>query len=85
MTTRTLFENFEGFLQILKEQSGKKEVFGCIYASNSNNLKILKPLYLKKNSVVCVVVDYADNGFSILAIEYLCKNKKVRETNFACS
>ena len=29
MTTRTLFENFEGFSQILKEQSGKK-VFGCV-------------------------------------------------------
>ena len=24
MTTQTLFENFEGFSQILKEQSGKK-------------------------------------------------------------
>ena len=28
MTTQTLFENFEGFSQILKEQSGKKRYFG---------------------------------------------------------
>ena len=27
-TTRTLSENFEGFSQILKEQSGKKIYFG---------------------------------------------------------
>ena len=28
MTTRTLFENFEGFSQILKKQSGKKSYLG---------------------------------------------------------
>ena len=28
MTTRTLFENFEGFSHILKEQSVKKRYFG---------------------------------------------------------
>ena len=28
MTTWTLFENFEGFSQILKEQSGKKRYLG---------------------------------------------------------
>ena len=48
MTTQTLFENFEGFLQILKEQSGKKTIFGCVHTYNSNNLKISKPPYLKK-------------------------------------
>ena len=48
--TRPLFENFEGFSQIVKEQSGRKKLFGCVYTSNSNNFKILKLPYLKKNS-----------------------------------
>ena len=30
MTTQTLFENFEGFLQMLKEQSGKKRCLGVL-------------------------------------------------------
>ena len=80
----TFFENFEGFSQILKKQSGKK-VFGCVYTSNSNNIKIKKLPYRKKNSGVSIVVDYADTGFSNFAIEYLRENEKVRETVFACS
>ena len=68
-----------------KEQSGKKKVFGCVYTSNSNNLIIWKPPYLKKNSGVHVVIDYSDTGFSIFAIEYLRENEKVRETVFDCS
>ena len=39
-TTRTLSENFEGFSQILKEQSGKKKILRFVYKPNSNNLKI---------------------------------------------
>ena len=30
MTSQTLFEYFEGFLQILKEQSGKKGIWVCL-------------------------------------------------------
>ena len=83
-TTRTLSENFEGFSQILKEQSGKKGIW-CVYTFNRNNLKILKPPYLKKNSGVRIVVDYGDTGFSIFAIKYLRENEKVCEIVFACS
>ena len=41
MTTRTLFENFEGFSQILKEQSGKKGFWVCldIHKQKFKNLK----------------------------------------------
>ena len=53
--------------------------------SNSNDLKIWKPPYLKKNLGVRVVLDYADTGFSNFAIKYLRENEKVRETVFACS
>ena len=31
MTTRTLMENVEGFSQILKEQSGEKSTWVCLY------------------------------------------------------
>ena len=31
MTTQTLFKNFEGFSQILKEQSGKKGIWVCLH------------------------------------------------------
>ena len=31
MTTKTLFENFEGFSQILKEQWGKKGIWVCLH------------------------------------------------------
>ena len=67
MTTRTLSENFEGFSQILKEQSGKKEVLGCVCTPNSNNLKIWKPPYQKINLRVRVVNKYADTRFLNLA------------------
>ena len=39
----------------------------------------------KENVHVCVIVDNAYSRFSNFAIEYLCKNKKVCETVFACS
>ena len=42
-------------------------------------------MYLKKNLGVLVVIDYADTGFSILAIEYLCENETFCETVFSCS
>ena len=82
-----IFWNFEGFSQILKEQSGKKLSLGVFtqYTSNSNNLKIWKQRYLKKNSGVCVIIYYQDTGFSIFTIEYLCENEKVHETIVACS
>ena len=87
MTTRTLFKNFEGVSQILKEQSGIKRYLGVfsVHTSNSNNLQIWKPPYLTKKSGVLVVVDYADTGFSIFAIEYLRENENVCKTVFACS
>ena len=93
MTTRTLFKNFEGVSQILKEQSGIKRYLGMfsVHTSNSNNLQIWKPPYLTKKSGVLVVVDYADTGFSIFAIEYLRENENlrenetVRETVLVCS
>ena len=31
MTTQTLFENFEDFSQILKEQSDKKSIWVCLH------------------------------------------------------
>ena len=62
-TTPTLLENFEGFSQILKEQSDEKKVLGCFYNPNSNNLIIWK-----KNLHVSVVVVFADTLFSIFVI-----------------
>ena len=47
--------------------------------------RYLKSPYLKKNSGVQVLVDFADNGFSNFAIEYLRENEKFRETVFVCS
>ena len=49
-TTRTFSENFEGFSQILKEQSVEKRyrvpvLCWCVYKPNSNNLNIWKCLY----------------------------------------
>ena len=41
--TLTRLENFDGFLQILKKQSGKK-VTWVHYTPNSNNLKVRKSL-----------------------------------------
>ena len=76
-TRTTLSEIFEGFSQILKEQSGENRDLGdgCVYKPNSNNLKIWKPLYLKKNVHVPIFVDYTDMYF---AIEYLREDEKVR-------
>ena len=77
----TLLENFEGYSQILKEQSGKKS----FNTSNSNNLKIWKSPYLKKKIGIRVVVDFMDTRFSNFAIKYLRENKKFRKTIFSCS
>ena len=62
----------------------KKRYLG-VYKPSSNNLKIWKFSYLKKNLGVGIVVDYADMQFSNFVSEYLWENKKVRETVFACS
>ena len=71
-TMRTLSVNFEGFSQILKEQSGEKRYLGVFTHPICNNiLKIWKPHYLNKKLCVCVVVDSADTRFSNLAIEYV--------------
>ena len=60
-----------------------KKVLGCVYKLQSlycsNNLKIRKCPYLKKNLRVCLVNDYADTQFSNFTIEYVCG------TVFACS
>ena len=48
----------------------------CLYTSNSNNLKIWKPPFPKKNPGVCVVVDYADTGFLSLRSNIFAKTKK---------
>ena len=45
----------------------------------------MKAILSKENSSVRVVVDSADTGLFIVAVEYLRKNEKVRETVFACS
>ena len=73
MTTWTLFENFEGFSQILKEQSGKKDIWMGLQIQQQQ-FKHFKPLYRKKNLGVRVVVDYADTGFFSFVIENLREN-----------
>ena len=45
----------------------------------------MKTAVSKKNSGVCVFIDYADTGFSNFVIEYLRENEKFRETVFACA
>ena len=54
MTTRTLSEKLWRFLRDLKWTIRQKKLFGCVYTPISNNLKIWKPLYLKKKLRVCV-------------------------------
>ena len=84
---QTLLENIVGF-SVLTDFKGRirwNKVLRCVYKPNSNNLKIWKPPYLKKNLLVHIVVDYTDTLFSNFAIKYLHENKKVRETVFACS
>ena len=82
----TLFENFEGFSQILKEQSGEKSYLDVfVNTPDSNNLNIWKFPYLKKKLGVHVVFDFADTRFLNFAIEYLWENEKFPETDFACS
>ena len=79
-------DTFGKLLRFLKDlNQAKKSYLGAftVYTPNSNNLKIWKSLYLKKKMRVLVVVDYGDTRFSNIAIEYLNKNEKVRETVFA--
>ena len=45
-TTRTLSENFEGFSQILKEQSGKK----CYFGAFTHPIAIIKNLQISKSN-----------------------------------
>ena len=47
-TMRTLSENFEGFSQILKEQSDEKWYLG-VFTNSIEKFKNMKTLYLKKN------------------------------------
>ena len=87
LTTRTqqwlrghFRKNFEGFSQILKEQSGKQRyICGCVYTPNSNNLKNMKISISKEKCSGPVVDDYEDGQFSNCAIEYLRKNKNLLE------
>ena len=66
-----------------------KMVVGCVYKLQSlycsNNLKIRKCPYLKKNLRVCLVndyADYADTQFSNFTIEYLGKKRKRLRNRF---
>ena len=74
-TSRTLLKNFEGSSQILKEQSGEKVILMCLHSTPiSNNLKILKPPYLKKKLRVLWVHAIFER-----------ENEKVHDSGFACS
>ena len=84
-TTWTLSVNFEGFSQILKEQSGEKRYFVVFTNPIAIIKKIWKCPYVKKNVCIRVVNDYADTQFSNFAIEYLHENEKLWESAFACS
>ena len=84
-TTRTFLENFEGFSQILKEQSEEKMYLSVFTHPIAIIKKNCKCLYLRKNLLAHVVVDYAYTRFTNFAIKYLRENEKVRETVFACS
>ena len=64
------FGNYEGFSQILKEQSGKKVTWVHL-------------LTIKKKLRVHVIVDYADTQLSNFAIEFLRENEKIRAIVFA--
>ena len=68
-----LFTDFKGTIR-------RKKVLGCVYKPNSNNLKIGKLLYLKKNLRVRAVIVYGEKWFANFAIEYLHENKNIRET-----
>ena len=78
MTTQTLFENFEVFSQILKEQSSKKRYLG-VFTHPIAIISKFENRCIKGKFGVRVVVDNADTGFSIFAIEYLRKYEKVLE------
>ena len=70
---------------MVKEQSGEKRYLGVLISPNSNNLKIWKRTYLKKNlRVAYIVIDYADTRLSNFAIEYLHINENVHEILFVC-
>ena len=73
MTTQTLFENFEGFSQILNEQSGNKMYLG-MFTHPIAIIKKFKLQYLKKNLNV-----------RIFELSENVKMKKVHETVYACS
>ena len=82
--TPTLSKNYEGRLPTdFKGTLRWKKIPRCVSKPNSNNLKMCKHLYLKKNLHVHVV--HVDMQFSNFTIEYLFENEKVRETVFACS
>ena len=78
MTTWTLFENFEGFSQILQEQSDKKRYLGVF----THQIAIIEKF---ENCCIFRKFDYADTRFFNFAIEYLRENEKVRETVLAFS
>ena len=74
---RTLSENFEGFSEILKEQSGKKSYLGAFthpiaIIQKYENIRILR-------KIVCprTIQWLSVHVFSNFAIEYLRENDKV--------
>ena len=88
LCSNSVYDTFGTLWRLLTDFKGIiwwKKILGCVYKPSSNNLKIWKFSYLKKNLGVGIVVDYADMQFSNFVSEYLWENKKVRETVFACS
>ena len=82
MTLPTLSEDFQGFSQILKEQSGEKRYLGVLKHPITIIQKYFFKTYLQNKLFVPIVVD---RRFSNFAIGYLRENGNVRKTTFACS
>ena len=79
----TLFENFEGFSQLLKEQSDKK-IYLDVF---THSIAIIKKHENRRNlkKIKCpIVIDYADTQFLNFKIKYLQENEKVCKTVFPC-
>ena len=71
-------ENFEGFSQLLKEQSDEKSTWACLHIhTNSNNLKIL---WLKfSNFLIECLRDNGNVREIVLACSIMCWEHKLPE------
>ena len=83
-TIWTLLENFEGFSQILKEQSGEKYILGCFKNPRAIILKNENVRIKRKMCMSAYSLTMRTCNFNFV-IEYLCENEKVLETVFPCS